>query len=357
MLARSSSLPLAAALALASCRAPAVDEPQAQARSRTVTVVQEPSATPTHDRAANLRLWTVGLEREQLEALRPQAGRPLFVRMSPAGLELVPCAETTSVHWHFEPELPVRQHFVWSGEELAANLRVGPHLNEREELEVALVPIGSYWLDPERKAQLRREACEQATHLVVAVRVGELEWSDDGPGCTIRPNETAPPPSCDSPWMVELLATEPLARPAPVCRGSTRWTGRYCKSAGVPGQERSPFCDASTYDLPVCDADWRGINDWTRDTPLALPPRLEPEDIEPVMSELAAALLACVPTNEEWSMRVVVEGVSGRVVELLVPAHFSEAAASCLVELLRLPAFPSFANERQAFHWPPLGSR
>jgi hypothetical protein len=342
-------------LALASCRAPTVDEPEAQPRTRRVEIPHDAIAVPSWERAAVVRLWTVGLEREQVEALRPQPELPIFVRMSPDGLEVVVCAEAPPIEWSFEPEPPVDQRFVWSGEELEANVRVGGRLHGREEVEVHVIPIGSYWLDPDRKAMLRRQACEDATHVVVGVRVGQTDGVDDSP-CTVTPEATTPPPGCDVPWMVELLAIDPLARPGPICPGSTSWTGRYCRSAQSRTQEHAPFCDASTYDLPVCDPEWSDIDDWHREAELALPERLEPEDIEPVMAAIAPGLATCVPVSDEWSMSVVVEGSSGRVVEVRVPAWFSEPTATCMTHLLRPLAFPSFAKQRQPFHWPPLGS-
>jgi hypothetical protein len=342
-------------LVLAGCRTPTVDEPRVEPRTRTVEIPRDTIATPSWERAANVRLWTVGLEREQVEALRPQQGMPIFVRMSPSGLEVVACPEAPPIEWTFEPEIPVDQHFIWSGEELEANVRVGGRLHGHEQVEVPFVPIGNYWLDPDRKATLRRQACEEATHVVVGVRVGQVELADDDSRCTLWPDATEPPAGCDVPWMVELLATDPLARPAPVCPGSTSWTGRYCKDAKAPMQERAPFCDASTYDLPVCDPGW-SINDWSRDVPLALPERLEPEDIEPVMAAIASRLAACVPVTDEWSIVAVVEGSSGRVVEFRIPAWFSEPTVTCMTELLRPLAFPSFAKPRQPFRWPPLGA-
>lgn len=343
------------ALALAGCRAPTVEEPRARPRTRSIELPHAAIPAPSWERAANIRLWTVGLEREQIEALRPQPGRPLFVRMSPDGLEVVPCAEAPPSPWTFEPEHPVRQRFVWSGEELEANVRVGARLQGREQVEVGLVPIGSYWLDPERKATLRREACEAATHLVVGVRVGRIEWLGDDSHCTLRPDAVTPPAGCDVPWMVELLATDAQARPGPLCPARAVWTGRYCRGTDAPPQERAPFCDASTYELPVCDSRWRGINDWSRDTPLALPERLEREDIEPVMAAIAPGLAACVPVTDEWSMVITVEGSSGRVVEIRAPAWFSEPTATCITDLVRPLAFPSFAKPQQPIHWPLLG--
>lgn len=342
-------------LALASCRAPTVDEPETRPRTRTVEIPRDAIAVPSWERAAIVRLWTVGLEREQVEALRPKPEQPIFVRMSPDGLEVVACAEAPPIEWTFEPEAPVDQRFVWAGEELEANVRVGGRLHGRKEVEVHFVPIGSYWLEPDLEAMLRRQACEEATHVVVGVRVGQTDEQVGDSRCTVWPDETTPPPGCDVPWMVQLLANDPLARPGPICPGSTSWTGRYCRSAQARTQERGPFCDASTYDLPECDPRWRSINDWNRDAALALPERLEPEDIEPVMAAIAPGLATCVPVTDEWSMSVVVEGSSGRIVEFRIPAWFSEPTATCMTDLLRPLAFPSFAKQRQPFHWPPLG--
>lgn len=350
-----SSVAVDVALALAGCRPPTVEEPLPRPRTRSLELPHAAIPPPSWASAANVRLWTVGLEREQREALRPQPGRPLFVRLSPAGLEVVPCAEAPPSPWTFEPEHPVRQRFVWSGEELEANVRVGARLHGREQVEVGLVPIGSYWIEPDRKATLRREACAEATHLVVGVRVGWIEGLGDDAHCTLRPDAITPPVGCDDPWMVELLATDVLARPGPICADRAVWTGRYCRSTEAPRQERAPFCDASTYELPVCDRRWSGINDWSRDIPLALPERLEREDIEPVMAAIAPDLAACVPVTEEWSMVILVEGSSGRVVELRAPAWVSEPMASCLTDLFGPVAFPSFATPQQPIHWPLLG--
>ncbi|MFV8749283.1 hypothetical protein ACNOYE_01900 [Nannocystaceae bacterium ST9] len=348
---------LLAALLLAGCRVARVDEPEPQPRTRRVEVPHDAIAVPSWERAAVVRLWTVGLEREQVEALRPQPERPIFVRLSPDGLEVVACAEAPSIEWRFEPESPVEQRFVWSGEQLEANVRVGARLRGREEVEVGLIPIGSYRLAPDRKPTLRRQACEGATHVVVGVRVGQTDAVVDDSRCSVDPDATTAPPGCDVPWMVELLAIDPLARPGPLCPGSTSWTGRYCRSAQAPNQERAAFCDASTYDLPQCDPRWSGVDDWSREPELALPERLEPDDIEPVMATIASGLADCVPGIDEWSMTVVVEGSSGRVVEFRVPAWFSEPTATCMTQLLRPLAFPSFAKQRQPFHWPPLGRR
>jgi len=341
-------------LALASCRTPTVEEPQAQPRTRGLELLREAIAAPSWERAANVRLWTVGLERQQVEDLRPPPGQPMFVRMSPDGLAVVTCAEAPPSDWTFEPELPVCQRFVWSGEELEANVRVGGRLQGQEQVDVGIVPIGSYWLDPGRKATLRREACEEATHIVVGVRVGQADCLAHDSRCTLRPDALAPPPGCDVPWMVELLAIDPLARPGPVCPGSTSWTGLYCRSAEAPLQQQSPFCDVSTYDFPECDPRWR-INDWSRDAPLALPERLEREDIDRVTAVIASDLAACVPVTDEWAMVMTVEGSSGRVVELRIPAGFSEPTATCVTDLLGPLAFPSFAKQQQPIHWPLLG--